>query len=95
MEILDNYDEAADILLLPIVNNKNESSELAHEIEYWEAVGSLYIRQGEEKYGFENTGSITMYNPDSNIRRIPTSYERDYLEELLKKPDGRKKENKQ
>lgn len=95
MVILENYDEAAEILLLPIVNNKNEASELSHEIQYWEAIGSLYIRQGEEKYGYENVGSITMYNPDSNIRRIPTSYERDCLEELLKKPDSRKKESKQ
>ena len=95
MEILDKYDEeVGEILLLPIVTNVNESNELSHEISYWDAVGSLYIRQGEEKYGFENIGSCTMYNQENNIRRVPTSQERDYILELTSKPDGRTKKGR-
>ena len=79
MEILD-YEDASEALECPIETNINASSTLAYEFDDWECVGSIYIRDGRSVYGFDNQGSITMYNEDLGLRRIPTSQERDVIE---------------
>jgi len=91
MIMIENHDDAVEILDLPIVNNTNEASILAHEIKVWFTVGSVYIRKGEEIYGFENLGSCTMYSEAMNIRRALTSQERHYLKDLIKSEKKKEK----
>ena len=75
MERIEDYEEAEEILELPI-EDTTASVEIAEEVETaWILVGSLQQRKGVDKYVFDVKSKLTMYSEELNIRRWPTSQE--------------------
>ena len=82
MEIIDDHEEAKEILALPI-EPKSQSIVIATEYGHldWIYVGNMHmIKKGEWIYSLDYPSKITMYNEELDIRRWPTALELEAIE---------------
>ena len=79
MITINNFDEAEEILNLPI-EGPNQSQSTAEMLNTeWELVGAVSKVHG---YNFQQISKLTMYSSEYDIRRWPTAQELDEATEL-------------
>ena len=82
MDIIEDHEEAKEILALPI-ETKSQSRVTALEYSHldWTYVGGLnMIKKGEWIYSLDNPSKITMNNEELDNRKWPTNLELEAIE---------------